>query len=84
MNQLKSLEIAWFLFLKNLKCFCYNVRMEKPNYKNKNIEIKFLKIMRTNQFLMGKDSLLELEKKSIELKDRELKDREVNIKRQIE
>ena len=33
--------------------------------------------MLKNQFLIVKDSLLELEKDFIELKDRELKDREV-------
>ena len=46
--------------------------MENPNYKNKNIERKFLKIMQKNQFLKVKKSLLELEKDFIELKDREL------------
>ena len=33
---------------------------------------------------MVKTSLLELEKKFIELKDRELKDREIKIKREME
>ena len=58
--------------------------MENPNYKNKNIERKFLKIIRKNQFLKVKNSLLELEKDFVELKDIELKDREIKIKREIE
>ena len=57
--------------------------MENLNYKNKNVERKYLKTMRKKQFLWVKNSLLELEKHSIELKDRELKDGEVKIKRQI-
>ena len=57
--------------------------MESLNYKNKNIERKFLNNMRKNQFLKVKNSLSELEKYFIELKDRELKDREVKIKREI-
>ena len=40
--------------------------------------------MQKNQFIMVKTSLLELEKKFIELKDRELKDREIKIKREME
>ena len=58
--------------------------MENPNYKNENMERKFLKIMQKNQFLKVKNSLLELEKYFIELKDIELKDREIKIKREIE
>ena len=53
--------------------------MENLNYKNENIERKYLKNMRKNQFLKVKNSLLELE-----LKDRELKDRELKIKRKME
>ena len=40
--------------------------------------------MQKNQFLMVKNSLLELEKDFIELRDIELKDREVKIKRETE
>ena len=40
--------------------------------------------MRKNQFLMVKNSLLELEKDFTELKTWELKDREGKIKREIE
>ena len=41
--------------------------MEKPNYENENIETKCFKIMRKNQFLKVRHSLLELEKDFIEL-----------------
>ena len=58
--------------------------MENLNYKNENIERKYFKNLRKNQFLKVKNSLLELEKDFIELKDRELKDREVKIKREKE
>ena len=40
--------------------------------------------MQKNQFLKGKDSLLELQKNFIKLKDVELKDGKVKIKREIE
>ena len=49
--------------------------MENLNYKNKNIEKKYLNNLRKNQFLKVKISLLKLEKDFIELKVRELKDR---------
>ena len=58
--------------------------MENSNYKNENIETKYLNNMQKKQFLKVNNSLLELEKDFIELKDRELKDREVKIKREIE
>ena len=58
--------------------------MENPSYKIKNIEKKFLNKMRENQFLMVKNSVLELKKDFIGLKGRESKDREVAIKREIE
>ena len=58
--------------------------MKNPNYKNENIERKYLKNMRKNRLVKVKNSLLELEKDFIELKDIELKDREVKIKREIE
>ena len=57
--------------------------MENQNYKNENTEIKDLNIMRKNQFLNVKNSLLELEKDFIDTKDMELKDREIKIKRVI-
>ena len=57
--------------------------MENSNYKNENIETKYLNNMRKNPFLKVKNSIFQLEKHLIELKDRELKDREANIKREI-
>ena len=48
------------------KHFCEYIRMETLNSKNKNIERKYLKNMRKNQFLKVKNSLLELEKDFIE------------------
>ena len=56
--------------------------MENPNYKNENIERKYLNNIQKKIKL--KSSLLELEKYFLELKDRELKDREMKIKREIE
>ena len=58
--------------------------MENLKYKNENIERKYLKNIRINQFLKIKNSVLELENDFTELKDRELKDREVKTKREIE
>ena len=58
--------------------------MQNLDYKNENIDKKYLENMRNNQFLKVKNSLLELEKKFKVLKDRELKDREERIKRKIE
>ena len=55
--------------------------MENLNYKNDNMERKYL--LWKNQFLKLKNTLLALEKDFIELKDSELKDREVKIKREI-
>ena len=43
--------------------------MEHPNYKNENIERKYLTSTQKNQFLKVKNNLLELEKDFIELKD---------------
>ena len=57
--------------------------MENLNYKNENIERKYLKYMQKNQFLKIDDNVLELEKKFEELKGRELKDREVKTKKEI-
>ena len=57
--------------------------MGNANYKNNNIERKYLKVMQKNQFLKAKNGLLELEKDSIKLKDIGLKDREVKTKKEI-
>ena len=53
--------------------------MKNSNYKNKNIEIKYLNYMRKTRFLKVKNSILVLEKDFIEFKDREVK-----FKREIE
>ena len=37
-----------------------DIRMENPNFKNKNIEKKHLKKVRRNQFIKVKNSLSEL------------------------
>ena len=58
--------------MKNLTC------------KNENFERKFLKDIRTNQFLKVNNTLLELGKDFIELRDKELEVREVKLKRKIE
>ena len=94
MNYLKSLEIAWNHSKNYLSCFKYNIfvlknfsksfheyiRIENTNYKNENIETKYLSKMRKNYFLNVTNSLLELEKDLIELEDRDLKNREVKLK----
>ena len=58
--------------------------MENLDYKNENVERKYLKNIQNNQFLKVKKSLLELEKYFMELKDIELKDRQEKIKREVE
>ena len=58
--------------------------MEESDYKNENIETKYLNHMQKNQILKVKNSLLELEKDFIALKDREFKDREVETKTELE
>ena len=50
--------------------------LENIIYKNENIEWKYLKVIRKNQFLKAKNSLLESWKYFIELKDREVKKKE--------
>ena len=57
--------------------------MENLNYKNENIETKWLNNVQKNQFLKVKSILLELKKDFIVLEDKESKDREVKIKRSI-
>ena len=52
----------------------------KPRLNNKNIDRKYLKNMRNNQFLKVKNSHIEVEKDFMELKNRELKDRVEKIK----
>ena len=50
--------------------FRENIRMEYANFKNENIEKKYLNNMQKSRFLKVKNSLLELKKAFIELKDR--------------
>ena len=58
--------------------------MENLDYKNDDIQRKYLKNMQSNQFVMIKNSLLELDKYFLEFKDRELRDREEKTKRETE
>ena len=52
-----------FLIGQNFsKNFCEYITMENLDYKNENIERKYLENMQDNQFLKVKHSLLELEK----------------------
>ena len=54
--------------------------MENSNYKNKNLETKYLNNIPKYRLLKVNNSILEFEKDLIELKYRELKDMEVKIK----
>ena len=49
--------------------------MESLNYKNKNVDRRYLKYMPKKQFSKVKNKHLELQKDFIKLKDRKLKDR---------
>ena len=80
MNRLKLL----FFDSKYLKLFLLIYRMVNRNYKNKNTERKYLKIMQKTQFLKFKNSLFEFERDFIDLEDIQLKDREIKIKVEIE
>ena len=87
-NQLKLFEIHLnlfnyiILFFKNFLTFfffffflCTYIRKENSkhsNYKNKNIETKYLYNMQKTRFSKVKNSLLELENNFTELKDRKL------------
>ena len=75
MNRLKLL----FFDSKYLKLFLLIYRMVNRNYKNKNTERKYLKIMQKTQFLKFKNSLFEFERDFIDLEDIQLKDREIKI-----
>ena len=50
------------MFFVSKKSELFLLIQENKNYKNENIEGKYLNIMRKNQFLKVKNSLLELEK----------------------
>ena len=80
MNRLKLL----FFDSKYLKLFLLIYRMVNRNYKNKNTERKYLKIMQKTQFLKFKNSLFEFERDFIDLEDIQLKDREIKVKVEIE
>ena len=62
--------LKYFLNLTKLFLICQNfsknfreyITMENLDYKNENIERKYLENMQNNQFLKVKHSLLELEK----------------------
>ena len=60
-NHLKLVEITWsiiFSVFKKFEVFA-RIRMENSNYKNENIERKYLKNIQKYQFLKFKNSLLE-------------------------
>ena len=44
----ESLKVTCFLFLTNLEYFSQYLRMKNLNYKNENIERKYLKNMQKN------------------------------------
>ena len=44
----ESLKVTCFLFLTNLEYFSQYIRMKNLNYKNENIERKYLKNMQKN------------------------------------
>ena len=50
------------MFFVSKKSELFLLIQENKNYKHENIEGKYLNIMRKNQFLKVKNSLLELEK----------------------
>ena len=50
-NCLKSLD---FSFSKNLNFVCQYIRMENSDYKNENIERKYLKYMQKKAIFEGK------------------------------
>ena len=54
--------------------------MENLDYKNKNVDRRYLNNLQNNQFLKVKNTVLELEKGFMELDDRKLKDREEKLR----
>ena len=79
-----ALNTIIFVFKSFSEKFREYIWTENPNYKNENIERKYLNNIEKNQFLKVKNSLLELEKDFIELKDKELNNRDVKIEREME
>ena len=56
-NYLKNNILVYLCFKKFSIIFCEYIRMENSNYKNKNIEIKYLKYIWKNLLLKVKNSL---------------------------
>ena len=83
-NYSKNYLNTIFCFHNYSKIFCEYIRLEHQDFKNENIEKKYIENMQNNQFLRVKNSLLELEKDFMEMKDIELKDRKEEIKKEIE
>ena len=78
------MNTLFFGFINFSNIFCEYIRIENQDYKNENIERKYIENIQNNQFLKVKNSLLELEKDFAELKDIELKDRKDKNKKEIE
>ena len=79
MKLLKNHLNTVFVFIKFSKYFREYIRMVNQDYKNRNIEKKYLENVRNKQFWKVTNSLFELEKDFIGLNGRALKDRK-NIK----
>ena len=83
------LKIAWIILNTIFFVFTFfrkyrNGKLKKLNYKNENIETKYLNNLQKTQSLKVKKTLLELENNFVELKDKELKDRELKIRKKME
>ena len=70
----------FFNFKNFSKNFREYIRMENLDYKNKNVDRRYLNNLQNNQFLKVKNTVLELEKGFMELDDRKLKDREEKLR----
>ena len=82
-NYSKYLLNTIFCFHKVFKKIPW-IYKDNQDYKNQNIERKYLQNMQYNQFLRVKNSLFWLEKDFTELKYIELKDRIEKIKKEID
>ena len=63
------MNTLFFGFMNFSKHFCEYIRMKNQGFENENIDRKNLENMWNNQFLLVKNSLLELGKDFMELKD---------------
>ena len=63
------MNTLFFGFMNFYKHFFEYIMMKKQGFENENIERKNLENMWNNQFLLVKNSLLELGKDFMELKD---------------